>query len=114
MFAAVGTLLAWRLPMQPTLRIALVLVNLSALILAFARAAWLGAGVAAIIAILVWFRTRSPGDRLLGNGKTGRLRAFCLTLFALVVATAALPDLRRDLLTRLGSTLTAQSNDVSA
>lgn len=114
MFAAVGTLLAWRLPMHPTLRIALVLVNLSALILAFARAAWLGAGVAALIAILVWFRTRSPGDRLLGNGKTGRLRALCLTLFALVVATTALPDLRRDLLTRLGSTLTAQSNDVSA
>lgn len=114
MFAAVGTLLAWRLPMHPTLRIALVLVNLSALILAFARAAWLGAGVAALIAILVWFRTRSPGDRLLGNGKTGRLRALCLTLFALVVATTALPDLRRDLLTRLGSTLTAQSDDVSA
>lgn len=114
LFAAVGTLLAWRLPLQPTLRMALVLVNLSALILAFARAAWLGAGVAAVIAIMVWLRTRSPGDRLMGTGKTGRLRALCLTVFALLVAMTSLPDLRRDLLTRLGSTLTAQSDDVSA
>jgi len=114
MFAAVGTLLAWRLPIHPTLRMALVLVNLSALVLAFARAAWLGIGVAAMIAILVWLITRSPGDRSMGNGKTGRLRALCVTAFALAVATTALPDLRRDLLTRLSSTLTAQSNDVSA
>ena len=114
MFAAIGTLLAWRLPMHPTLRMALVLVNLSALVLAFARAAWLGVGVAAVIAALVWLRTRSRDDRLMGNGKTGRLRALYLTLFALIVAMGALPDLRRDLLTRLGSTLSAQSNDVSA
>jgi O-antigen ligase len=114
MYAAVGALLSWRIALPPKLRIFVVLVNLSALTLAFARAAWLGFAVAAAVAMVVWLFTRERQDRVLGNGKTGRLRAIVFTGAALVMAVTALPDLRRDLLTRLGSTLTAQAADVSA
>lgn len=114
MFSAVGALLAWRIELRPTVRMALVLINLSALVLAFARAAWLGFAVGALVAAIVWVATRKGSERIMGTGKTGRLRAVFLTLFALLLAITALPDLRRDLGTRLASTLSAQSSDVSA
>lgn len=114
MYSALASLLAWRIDLKPQLRLALVLVNLSALVLAFARAAWLGFAAGALVAALTWLLTRRAGDRVMGDGKTGRLRAVFLTAFALVMAVTALPDLRRDLLNRLASTLTARTEDVSA
>jgi hypothetical protein len=114
MYAGVGVLLGWRIPLEPRLRIVIVLVNLSALVLAFARAAWLGFALAAAFALVLWIATRRQGEPTLGSGKTGRLRALVFTGAALFAAVVVLPDLRRDLLVRLGSTLTAQSSDVSA
>lgn len=114
MYAGVAAILAWRISLSPKLRIVVVLVNLSALTLAFARAAWLGFAVAAAVGVVVWVFTRERHDHVMGSGKTGRLRAIVFTGAALVGAVTALPDLRRDLLTRLGSTLTAQAADVSA
>lgn len=114
MYSAVATLLAWRIELRPSVRLVLVLVNLSALVLAFARAAWLGFAIAALFAAVVWLTRRDPHERIMGNGRTGRLRAVILTAFCLVLAVTALPDLRRDLGIRLASTLTAQSTDVSA
>jgi hypothetical protein len=114
MYAGVAATLAWRIPLPPKVRIVIVLINLSALTLAFARAAWLGFAVASAVAVAVWLFTRESEDRVLGSGKTGRLRAIVFTGAALVTAVTVLPDLRRDLLTRLGSTLTAQAADVSA
>jgi hypothetical protein len=114
MYGGIGVLLGWRLPMAPRLRIVVVLVNLSALVLAFARAAWLGFALATIFALIIWVMNRRGHEPLLGSGKTGRLRALMFTVAALLAAVIALPDLRRDLLVRLGSTLTAQSTDVSA
>jgi hypothetical protein len=114
MYAGVAAILAWRIALPPKLRIVIVLVNLSALTLAFARAAWLGFAVASAVAFGVWLFTRQRHERVLGTGKTGRLRAIIFTGAALVTAIIVLPDLRRDLLTRLGATLTAQTADVSA
>jgi hypothetical protein len=114
MYGGLGVLLGWRMPLTPKLRICVVLINLSALVLAFARAAWLGFAVASAAAIVLWLLSRKPEQAILGTGKTGRLRALIFTVVALVMAVTALPDLRRDLLVRLGSTLTAQSTDVSA
>jgi O-antigen ligase len=114
MYAGVGALLSWRLQLSPKTRIVIVLINLSALVLAFARAAWLGFAVAGALAIVLWLLARKGQEPLLGNGKTGRLRAIVMTLGALVVAVTVLPELRRDLLARLSSTLTAHSTDISA
>lgn len=114
MFAAVASLLAWRIRLRPSMRIALLLINLSALVLAFARAAWLGFAIGALVAFAMWVTSQRQPEGIMGTGKTGRLRAVFLTIFALLVAVTALPDLRRDLITRLTSTLTAQSGDVSA
>lgn len=114
MYAGIGAILAWRLTLGPKTRVALVLVNLSALVLAFARAAWLGFAIAAALAVLLWLIARKGNEPVMGNGRTGRLRAIFMTIGALIVAVIALPDLRRDLLIRLSSTLTAHSADVSA
>lgn len=114
MYAGVGVLLAWRLPLPAKIRILVILINLSALVLAFARAAWLGFGVAAAVAVAVWLIQRNHSEPIMGNGQSGRLRSLFFTLVALVTAVIALPDLRRDLVTRLSSTLTAQAGDVSA
>ena len=114
MYSAVGALIAWRIPLPPRIRSVLVLFNLSTLVLAFARAAWLGFGIAVVVAAICWLATGNRGAGFIGTGKTGRLRALLATVVALFVALSLLPNLRNDLLLRLGDTLSAHSGDVSA
>lgn len=114
MYAGVGAMIAWRVQLPPKVRTALVLLNLSALVLAFARAAWLGFALAAAVGLLVFLLQPRRDQGAFGTGKTGRLRAVLLTAAALATAITVIPDLRADLLNRLGSTLVAHSTDVSA
>jgi O-antigen ligase len=111
MFAGIGMVMAWRMPIGKWTRTAAVTINAAAFILAFARAAWIAVAVAVALTVLVgWFADRRrPMTRARGRGGAVFLlsiAAACVLLF--------MPQLVGDLSTRLGGTLQAKSEDVSA
>ncbi|GAB2741302.1 hypothetical protein GCM10027038_44630 [Arthrobacter bambusae] len=110
MFAGMGLVMAWRMPMRSSLRVLTVSVNVAAFILAFARAAWIAVVVAvAVVVVLGWFtRTRNKGHRT-----TGRYAALALIAAAAGGVILFVPALVSDLSTRLGQTLQVSGDDIS-
>jgi hypothetical protein len=118
MFAGIGLVLAWRLPLRTLLRVCLFSVNGLAFAFAFARAAWVAVGASIIaVIVVVWItegRTSSDGSGTRPAVRSGRLRALLAFVGAGAVAIALLPSLANDLLVRLSRTLVANASDISA
>lgn len=111
MFAGVGLVIAWRLPMGKGLRIAAVSANAAALILAFARAAWIAVAVAIAVTAILGFivkRRQAKGDQ-----KRGRFGAVTLMVLAAGAVALFTPQLVDDLFVRLSGTLQVQAGDIS-
>lgn len=111
MFAGIGMIMAWRMPIGKWTRISAVAINASAFILAFARAAWIAVAIAIALTIAIgWFanrRTTSPAAR-------GRVGAVLVLSAAAACVLLFLPQLVDDLSARLGGTLQAKNEDISA
>lgn len=110
MFAGVGALIAWRSPMPKGLRTFAVSVNVAAFVLAFARAAWIAVGIAVVVGILLAWKSK----RRESNGAKGRGGALALLAVGAVGVYLFVPVLVQDLATRLGATLQAHADDISA
>lgn len=112
MFAGIGLVLAWRMPLRGWVRVVAVSSNAAALVLAFARAAWIAVAVAVIaMAILGFFADRKRAKE---EEKRGRGGAALVIAFAALGVMLFLPQLVEDLSTRLENTLQVKTNDVSA
>jgi hypothetical protein len=115
LYAGLGLVLAWRLDLRRWLRVALIAVNTSAWVLAFARAAWVAVVVAAGLATVVYLVTRRKEDKPKGpRAPTGRVLGAVLTGLVAAVAVTVIPSLHENLVTRLSRTLTVADNDISA
>ena len=141
MYSGVGLLLSWRLRIGSLLRPGLLAVNALACILAFARAAWIAVAVVvlmmAVLAAATWARrrwarlaaqngtagqngaaaptsTQAPKSMTGTNKSSGHLTSLIVMATALIVLITAIPVLGENLVTRLGQTLVAQADDVSA
>jgi hypothetical protein len=107
LFAAIGTILAWRLVnSRAKIRYILLALNLSAFALAFARAAWVALAVS-IIALLLPSLVR----RRQARGGTVAACIFVAVLAAVVLALA--PTVRADLHSRVQSIFVHQTSDIS-
>lgn len=113
MMAGVGLVLAWRLPLRRWVRILLILANMSAWVLAFARAAWIAVVASALLAAGVYLLSRKKADSR-PTQKSGRLVATGLSGVAAILAFTFIPSLHDNLVTRLSQTLRVADNDVSA
>ena len=116
MFAGIGAILAWRLSLSRTLRVSFVLVNLSVLVLAMARASWVAllAAVAAagIASALFKLKNLPPGGS--ADERRGRLLAVVVGSLAAAVVLSAVPQLQEDLTARVSTMLgTVQEDDIS-
>ncbi|WP_445996333.1 O-antigen ligase family protein [Okibacterium fritillariae] len=113
MMAGVGLVLAWRLPLRRWVRVLLILANMSAWVLAFARAAWVAVVASALLAVAIHLITRKRGAPR-RTEKSGRLLATALSGVVAVLAFSFIPSLHDNLVTRLSNTLRVADNDVSA
>ena len=118
LFAGIGLVLAWRMPVKPALRALIFSANGLAFVLAFARAAWVAVGASILAVVVVTLITRSKEDRDVPGldvlPRSGRFLSLAAFIGAVVVALVALPSLASDLVTRLSRTLVADAADVSA
>ncbi|ONI61516.1 hypothetical protein ALI44B_14020 [Leifsonia sp. ALI-44-B] len=113
MMAGVGLVLAWRLPLQRWVRVLLILANMSAWVLAFARAAWVAVVASAMLAVVVYLITRKKSAPRV-TPKSGRILATALSGVVAILAFSFIPSLHDNLVTRLSQTLRVADNDVSA
>lgn len=118
MYSGIGLILAWRLKLKRWARVLLIVVNLSAWVLAFARAAWIAVAASSAVAFLVFFLTRwksdRPRDPSASRPKSGRTLAVMVAMALGVLAFEMIPTLHDNLLVRLSRTFTVQDSDVSA
>lgn len=107
LLAAVGVVLAWRLPLGPWLRTVALTVNSAGVVLSFARAAWvaLAVSVAVLVVTRMFARRRASAP-----DRGGRGRGLVVLLLLGVLALAVSPELRSDLGRRV-DTLTGQSTE---
>ncbi|MBT2568966.1 O-antigen ligase family protein [Arthrobacter sp. ISL-85] len=111
MFSGIGVLLAWRLPLGRWWRIFAVSANTAALVLAFARAAWIGFGVAVVLTAVIGYLIRRRGkQKSAGQGRGGSVLVLAL---ATAGAFVFLPQLVIDLTVRLNRTFQVQQDDIS-
>ncbi|MDQ0000526.1 O-antigen ligase family protein [Pseudarthrobacter sulfonivorans] len=111
MFAGVGLVLAWRLPLRRWLRIVAVAANAAALVLAFARAAWIAFGVAVLVVVILEFISKRKRQGV--EPRRGRFGAALLLGVASAGVLLFLPQLVIDLSNRLSRTLQVQDDDIS-
>lgn len=111
MFAAVGFILAWRLSSSWRFRELVFGLNVCACALSFARAAWVGA-VGAIL--LAWFVSKVAGRRH-HDASTRRRDIRILVTSALIgcIGLGTLPQLRAELVDRASSIVSRSQDDVS-
>jgi hypothetical protein len=142
MFAGIGLVLAWRLPVGRWLRIALIVVNAGAWVLAFARAGWIATVASCALAALILLldrpkpampdrrpQTSSPAAReislaprtrwradkpMVQKKRSGRMLGTLLSVTVGLIAVSVIPQLHDNLVTRLSRTLTVHDNDISA
>jgi hypothetical protein len=109
LLAAIGVVLAWRLPLATTARTVSLTINGAAFVLAFARAAWVALAVSIAIAVIAQLFTarRNAAD---SGGRRGALLA--LALLATLALTLS-PNLRSDLIRRVETLTTTTADDVS-
>jgi hypothetical protein len=111
MFAGIGMLMAWRMDLGKWLRILAVTINAAAFVLAFARAAWIAVAVAVAVTVVVGWLVAHHDMRQKAKGRGG---ALVLLSVAAVGVLMFMPQLVDDLTVRLGGTLQAQADDISA
>jgi hypothetical protein len=111
MFAAIGGILAWRLPSSSRYREIAFILNFSACVLSFARAAWVGT-VGAIL--LLWVVKIFAGGRF-HDASVRRRSIRILATSALIgcVSLVAMPQLRAELVDRASSIVSSSQGDVS-
>ena len=112
LFAGLGLILAWRLPLQPTIRTLLISTNAAALIFAFARAAWIGVG-ASVALIVVLALIHQKGRPRPGMVKGGRWPAVALVVAAGLTFLSLNPAFASDFTKRLLGTFSVGSADIS-
>ncbi|WP_171983502.1 O-antigen ligase family protein [Arthrobacter sp. SRS-W-1-2016] len=111
MFAGVGAVMAWRIPMRRSLRVLAVSVNSAAFILAFARAAWIAVAVGvAVVIVTSWFARKREKDH---QSTRGRAAAVGVIAAATVCVFMFVPTLVNNLATRLSQTLQVSGDDIS-
>lgn len=116
MFAGLGVILAWRMPMGQAAKVGFILTNLTVFVLAMARAAWVALAVSLV---LLWiFSAVSKHQRVpraaSGRVHRGRRTALVVAAVAGAVALSAVPQLQEDLSTRVSTMMgTVQEDDIS-
>jgi hypothetical protein len=111
LFAGIGLIIAWRIPLTPKLRTLAISANAAAFILAFARAAWVAVAVSIVLVVVIGMfrgrRQKVPG--------AGRRAAVGLIALGALGVLLFVPQLVSDLATRLANTLTpgASGPDIS-
>lgn len=111
LFSGLALILAWRLRMPALLRTLWILVNGAAFVFAFARAAWLGLGVAVVLTIAANIIT-SKRENVAIRGK-GRWPALIILGVAGAAFLAANPAFAQDFSTRLQGTISVRQTDIS-
>jgi hypothetical protein len=112
MFAGLGLIAGWRLPMPAAIRTICISANAAAFIFAFARAAWVGVGasVALVIVAALLTRRRTADQR---DKRRGKFPAVALVLGAAAAFVAINPHFVDDFARRLQNTLSVGSTDIS-
>jgi hypothetical protein len=109
LMAAIGVVLAWRLELRTLYRVLALTLCFAAFILAFARAAWIALAIA-VVTLIIARRFTVSGQDHAGRGR----RAAVVTLAcSSMVAFFASSALRSDLVRRLGTLVSADTDDVS-
>lgn len=116
MFSGIGAILAWRLSMSRALKVSFILVNVSAFVLAMARASW----VALLVSIcVVWIASavfKRKNLPLAGSegGRRGRVLALVVASLAASIVLSTVPQLQEDLSFRAATMMgTVQEDDIS-
>lgn len=108
LFAGIGLLIVWRLPLSTLGRVSLFAINSAAFILAFARAAWLGIFAVVLVALVLKV---SRGRLKRSTGNRSRFLALSATALAGLITLALVPALRDDLLTRISTLMGSSPTD---
>lgn len=106
--SALGLVLAWRLRLSSTVRTVLLTINGLPFLLAFARAAWVGLAGAVLVAAVVGRLRRQR--RQVDDTRRKSLTTLSVTLVVVLVVS---PGLRSDLGRRVGTLVSADTQDVS-
>ena len=109
MFSGLGLIVGWRMLTSSRLRYVLTILNGSAFVLAFARAAWLALVVSVGLVALLKFLGKAEASRR--PRAIGLFAAVGLTLVAPVIVS---PQMRQDLTLRVVRALDSDQRDVSA
>ncbi len=111
LMAAVGVLLSWHLEVSPKLRVAAFVINIAAVALSFARAAWVALALAIVATVIAQLFSRQRRTET----RKGRRAAVVTLLVATLLGLAASPVLREDLARRVETltSATASEDDIS-
>jgi hypothetical protein len=116
MFAGLGLILSWRMPMSRRAKVMLCLINLSVFVLAMARAAWVALAVSlAVLAVFVLVdRLGGVRGRSARAARRGRAAAVAIAVLVAAAALSTLPQLQEDLSVRASTMFgTVQEDDIS-
>lgn len=111
MFAGLGLILAWRMPLRPSLRTVFIVANGAAFIFAFARAAWIAVGASVVLVIVTTAVARRSKSR--EQKRQGKWPAFALLAGAGMVFLAFNQSFADDFIRRLQGTFSVSSTDIS-
>ena len=111
LFAGIGLMLSWMLKIKVTLRTFLITVNAASLVLSFARAAWLGTLLCAVI--LIARRRNRESEHDMGV-RRGRRNGVIVVSFLALIAVWFNPILASDLLRRVSTIFVQDTTDISA
>jgi hypothetical protein len=112
LFAGIGLILAWRLPMPPALRTFCISVNAAAFAFAFARAAWIAVGAAVALVIVANLFRKSTGEEPKVKAR-GKWPAVIVVLAAGLAFLVSNPLFAEDFVRRLQGTFSVGSHDIS-
>lgn len=114
MFAGIGLIMAWRLPIgRPSIRTLCIALNAAAFVFAFARAAWIGVGASIALIIVAGFFARRAAGSEPKEVRTGRWPALGLMVAGGATFIASNPKFADDFVRRLQGTFTVSSQDIS-
>ncbi|KRE47557.1 hypothetical protein ASG92_09955 [Arthrobacter sp. Soil736] len=112
LFAGLGLILAWRLPLPAGLRTFCISVNAAAFVFAFARAAWIAVGAAvALIIVTSLFRRKAKEEAK--SKVRGKWPAVLLVVAAGLAFLVGNPLFAEDFIRRLQGTFSVGSHDIS-
>lgn len=110
MFAGLGLVMAWRLPIRPLLRTACITANGAAFIFAFARAAWIAVGASVVLVVLLTMLANRKGST---QKRRGKWPALALLGAAGGVFLALNDSFTSDFAKRIEGTFSVSTTDIS-